>query len=148
MREVRQMSGGVEAPKRAEEMADQLSWQGKDYDRSIVPEQLGLRERERDQQLAHGAHRWSLWMGSGGTWSGISDGLVDDSWALSKPYTYSESWGRLPLSLFCSSQVMFTNAGKQETEGITSSDWLSPWNIFTLATWHMTVLMLSRLLMW
>lgn len=79
MREVRQMSGGVEAPKRAEEMADQLSWQGKDYDRSIVPEQLGLRERERDQQLAHGAHRWSLWMGSGGTWSGISDGLVDDS---------------------------------------------------------------------
>ncbi|KAI9545064.1 hypothetical protein NQZ68_039582 [Dissostichus eleginoides] len=68
-----------------------MSRQGKDYDWSTEPEQLGPKERERGQQLAHGAHRWSLWMGSGGAWSGISDGLVDDSQALSTSYTYSES---------------------------------------------------------
>eukprot|EP00064_Thunnus_orientalis_P014397 superscaffoldBa00002489_g14441 len=91
MQEIKQTSRGVEAQKREEEMAAWLSQQGKDYDSSIVPEQLGLRERERGQQLAHGAHRWSLWMGSRETWSSISDGLVDDSQALSIPYTYSES---------------------------------------------------------
>ncbi|CAB1414092.1 unnamed protein product [Pleuronectes platessa] len=52
---------------------------GEGSDRRIVPEQLGLRERERGQPSAQGGHRWSLWMGSGETWSGISDGHVDDS---------------------------------------------------------------------
>lgn len=96
-----------------------LSRQGKDYDKSIVHEQLGLKERERGQQLAHGAHRWSLWIGNGETWSSISDRLVDDSQALSIPYTYSKSWRW--LSMWCRLQVMFTDAGKQEMEVITSS---------------------------
>lgn len=92
-----------------------LSRKGKDYDWSIVPEQLGLKERERGQHLVRGAHRWSLWMGSGGTWPGISDGLVDDSQALSIPYTYSESWG---LSLWCSFQVMLTDAGNRKWKSL------------------------------
>lgn len=81
MQEIRQTSRRVETQMREEEMAAWLSRQGKDYNLSIVPEQLGLKEHERGQQLAHGAHRWSLWMGSGETWSSISDGLVDDSQA-------------------------------------------------------------------
>lgn len=89
MQVVKQTSRGVDAQERDEEMAAWLSWQEKDYNWSLVPEQPGLKERERGQQLAHGAHRWSLWMGSGETWSGISDGLVYDSQALSIPYTYS-----------------------------------------------------------
>ncbi|KAK9538676.1 hypothetical protein VZT92_003833 [Zoarces viviparus] len=38
-------------------LAEPAGGGGKDYDLSIVPVQLGLKERERGQQLAHGAPR-------------------------------------------------------------------------------------------
>lgn len=65
VKEVRQISKGVEAQKRGKELASWVSWQGKDYDWSMMLEQLGLRERERGQQLAQRAHRWMDWVGSG-----------------------------------------------------------------------------------
>lgn len=72
-------------------MAGWLSQQGKDYNRSVMHEQLGLKERERGQQLAHGAYRWSLWMVERRNLVSHFNALVDASQALRIPCSYSES---------------------------------------------------------
>ncbi|KAK2895838.1 hypothetical protein Q8A73_015326 [Channa argus] len=97
MQDARQTSKRVEARRREEKMASLLSWQGKDYDWGIMLGQLGLKVRKRGQQLAHGDHRWSLWMGNGETWSNISDRIVDKTLSIS--YTYSVMSQTVPVLL-------------------------------------------------
>lgn len=44
-------------------------WGDGDYDKSLAPDQLGMKERERGQELARGPPRWNLPMRRGETWS-------------------------------------------------------------------------------